>query len=318
MPRYGHTEGMSWQWAQVSPRVRRLVAEVPQSRAARALARRATPHRLRILAFHGVPDLARFEQLLDELLLDYAPVSAGDVRSALDGEGELPRFPVWFTFDDGLPSTFQAGRALADRAIQATAFVCPAVLDTNQYLWFQVWERCRKAGLLDGEDEGKRFALGRLKALPDEERRLETDVLHARLTSAGDQPPPQADQAMLEAWVRQGHDLGNHTWDHPMLDQCSPEEQREQVISAHRGLEARGFTPRFLAYPNGNGSGPAADAAAELGYAGSLLFDHRLTDLSGDRHRLSRLRLDSDAGTRRAASVASGAHSSAMHLVPRL
>lgn len=271
-----------------------------------------------MLAFHGVPDLVRFEQVLDEVLLGYTPVSSSDVLRALAGAGTLPRFPVWFTFDDGVPSTFQAGRALADRGIQATAFVCPAVLDTHQYLWFQAWERCREAGLLDGTDDRERFALARLKSLPDEERRAETAALLARLVSAGDQPPPQADQAMLQAWVRQGHDLGNHTWDHPMLDQCSPEEQRQQVISAHRDLEARGFAPRFLAYPNGNGSQAAADSAAELGYAGSLLFDHRLTDVAGDRHRLSRLRLDSDAGPRRAASVASGAHSAAMHLVPRL
>lgn len=267
---------------------------------------------------HGVPDLARFEQLLDEVLLDYTPVSSEDVHRALAGEGALPRFPVWFTFDDGNPSTFAAGAALSARGVQASAFVCPGVLDTDRYLWFQARERCLELGLLGQVDDQQRFALARLKSLPDEERRAETDILLTLLADAGDSPPPQADQAMLQAWVDQGHDLGNHTWDHPMLDQCSPEAQRAQVVNAHHALAERGFQARILAYPNGNWGKATEHAATELGYAGSLVFDHRLTRIGGDTHRLSRLRLDSDAPKRRTASVLSGAHSAALHLVPRL
>ena len=31
--------------------------------------------------------------------------------------------------------------------------------------------------------------------------------------------------------------VGNHTWDHPVLDQCSPEAQLVQTERAYRYLE---------------------------------------------------------------------------------
>lgn len=309
---------MQLSWSRVPPSIRRGIAQIPLSRLACTVARGASSNRLRVLALHGVPDLDRFEVLLDEVLADYSPVSSSDVRDALERDIGLPRFPVWFTFDDGLPSTFAAGQALADRGIRATAFVCPGVLDSDRHLWFQAWERCDELNLLGRPGDQDRFALSRLKTLPDSDRRAETDVLLVRLSEAGDRPPMQATQAMLERWVSQGHDIGNHTWDHPMLDRCSPETSRDQVAASHRALEERGFAASVLAYPNGNWSQSAEGAARELGYVGSLLFDHRLTTLDGNPHRLSRLRLDSDASSRRTASVLSGAHSTALHLMPRI
>ncbi len=309
---------MSDFWRRLSPALRRVASELPQTRVARFIVRGTTPSNLRILAFHGVPDLERFAAVLDATASGYTPVSSGDVQRALAGGGSLPRHPVWFTFDDGLPSTFAAGEMLAARGIKATAFVCPGVLDTNHRLWFQVWQRCRDRDLLEDEEIITRFALARLKTLPDAERRAAVRVLQARLDGLSDEAPPQAEQAMLQSWVGQGHDVGNHTWDHPMLDRCSPAEQKDQVVRAHRALEERGFLPQFLAYPNGNFAPAAAAAASELGYSGSLLFDHRLTRLGSPPHQLSRLRIDSDAGRRRAASILSGAHSAAVHLVPGL
>lgn len=280
-----------------------------------AWARRSTRRHLRILAFHGVPDLMQFQRVLDEVLRYYTPVSETDVAQALAGERPLAPNPVWFTFDDGLPSTFAAGALLQDRGVSATSFVCPSVIDTEDLLWFQVWDRCSELGLIETAEQ-ERFSLGRLKRLPDRERREETDVLNDRLSTGADKAPVQADQAMLEGWVAQGHSIGNHTWDHPLLDQCEPDEQRDQVERAHVDLVNRGFTPKFLAYPNGNWAPDAEAAAIDLGYVGSLMFDHRLTERSQPRHRLSRLRIDSDVSERRAASILSGAHPTAVHLVP--
>lgn len=226
-------ERMPTKWTKVPPPLRRAIAEAPQSWAAVAAARRATRGDLRILAFHGVPDFKRFADLLDAVTAQYVPVSASQVERALGGEELLPPYPVWFTFDDGLPSTFAAGELLARHGVRATAFVCPGVLDTDRLLWFQVRQRCLELYLLTDEDP--RFALSRLKSLNDAERRAETDVLQLRLVAAGATSPRQADQRMLETWIAQGHDIGNHTWDHPMLDQCSPEDPaRPGVPSASR------------------------------------------------------------------------------------
>lgn len=306
---------MSPLWSRVPASVRTVVSQIPQSRLAIRIARSLTPNRLRILAFHGVPDLHQFELLLDEILSHYTAVSEDEVVASIEGDLELPRLAAWFTFDDGLPSTLAAGPALARRGIRATAFVCPSVLDTAEPLWFQTWEQAESEGLLETPEFQAELSLSRMKTMPDHDRRKATEDLIQRLGSRGVGEFEQASQAMLTDWVKVGHYVGNHTWDHPLLDQCSPPSQREQVTRAHADLVGRGFCPRFLAYPNGNVAQGSVEAARELGYVGSVLFDHRLARIgSGDTHHLSRLRIDSDADTRRTSSILSGAHSAMLHL----
>lgn len=310
----GNTGFMVKPWSLVPGSARRFLGRLPLSESAVRLARKLSADRLRILAFHGVPDLAQFELVIDEALEHYTPVSEDDVVRAIVGDVGLPPHPVWFTFDDGLPSTLAAGARLAERNIRATAFVCPSVLDTTDRLWFQTWDEASELGLLATMNPQKEYTLSHLKNAPDAERRTSTGLLESRLSTAGAAVFHQATQEMLEDWVSAGHYIGNHTWDHPLLDRCSPADQRLQVSKAHEELVGRGFTPRFLAYPNGNTAPAAMEAARDLGYVGSLLFDHRLTRLRQDPHRLSRLRIDSDVPRKRAASILSGAHSAMLHL----
>lgn len=306
----GHTVSMSRLWYRVPTGFRHLVAQLPQSRLAATTARRLTPSRLRILAFHGIADLRQFELVLDAILGCYEPVSEDQIVEHLQSGKPLPRYPVWFTFDDGLPSTLAASSFLAKRGVRATAFVCPSVLDTTERLWFQTWDDAAARGILADST----FTLSHLKSTSDAERRSITTLLEERLSDAGAVGFPQATQGQLEDWVRAGHYIGNHTWDHPLLDRCSPADQHRQVLEAHKELVERGFAPRFLAYPNGNTGPGAIRAARELRYTGSLRFDHRLASPRQDPHLLSRLRIDSDVPVKRAVSILSGAHSAMVHL----
>lgn len=292
------------------------VSRLPESKLFHQPARSLTGERLRVLAFHGVPDLVQFERMVSEIRQRYTPVSADDVANALERGGALPRYPVWFTFDDGLPSTFKAGAMLAQHGVRATAFVCPAVLESPRLLWFQVVEACASNGLLSGE-EREAYSLSRLKLMSDIDRRAVIDGLSERL-GASSVTLEHATVGKVRHWVEQGHDVGNHTWDHPMLDQCTPAQQRTQVASAHDWFEKNGFDVRFFAFPNGNWASDAAAQARDVGYVGSLLFDHRLTDLRVDPHMLSRLRIDSDAEVPRALGILSGLHSGLFHAPQQL
>lgn len=304
-------------WPHVPSRVRHQVALLSQSKFVTSVAHRLTSDRLRILAFHGVPDPAKFAAVIDAILDEYTAVSEDDVVMATCGQSALPAHPVWFTFDDGLPSTLGQAELLAERGVRATAFVCPGVLDTKVRLWFQVWEDAHNLGLLT-EAEKVDFSLSKMKDMSDEERRRVTGVLEERLQIAeGEEGFMQGTQSMLDAWVRAGHFVGNHTWDHPLLDRCSPLDQKEQVLKAHDDLVKRGFAPRFLAYPNGNVADGAIEGAREAGYVGSLLFDHRLTNKDQDVYRLSRLRIDSHVPVERALSIVSGAHPALFQLALR-
>lgn len=300
----------------LNPNVRRWAAEVPQIRPVRALTQRLTRKKLRILAFHGIADASKFSVLVDAILDHYTPVTAAQVGRGLKGLSSLPDKPVWFTFDDGEPSVFEAGHMLAQRGIEATAFVCPAVIGTANLLWFQTMARCLERGLVTA-DERERFTFARFKLLIDDVRRSETQVLERRLAADGFVPPAQVDIEGLERWLRLGHEIGNHTWDHPCLDHCPPDEQAAQVRRAHEWLTERGFPVRFFAYPNGNWTATSAAVAQGLGYEASLLFDHRLASVAGPTDRVSRLRINADAPVRRGLSILSGAHSAMFHLRPQ-
>lgn len=298
-------------WQSAPKGLRRSLAGIATNRLARAAVLRATSGRLRVLAYHGVDDLERFERGVAQIVADYVPVSAEEVAASILGSTSLPLRAVWFTFDDGLKSTFDAAEMLAGHGVRATVFVNPASMDAPALQWFQVHDLATRRGLI-AADEQDRFAMRRLKTVPDEARRKEVAELAERLAALPDVPVSLSGRLEdVERWVRLGHDVGNHTWDHPCLDQCTPIQQREQIERAHTWLLAIGLQPRFFAYPNGDWSSEAAAVARELGYAGSVLFDHRLANVAGDPQRISRLRIDASADPRRVAGVVSGAHSAA-------
>ena len=305
--------GRGRSWAQVAPGVRAMLGHLPQTTLAVRCARRLTNRRLRILAFHGVDDVSAFDRLVAAVLRQYQPVTEDDVAAVIEHGRELPDFPVWFTFDDGLRSTLDAGEMLAGHGVRATAFVCPAVIGEPRRLWFQVAAEAHKRGTFRAPTGGMPQPRD-LKTLPDDERRRLIDMMDGEIPPVDLRSIIQV--ADLEKWRSQGHSVGNHTWDHPCLDTCAITEQRNQVVRAHDALSRWGMRPKFLAYPNGNYASEAAAQAQELGYVGSLLFDHALCgDMASLPHQISRLRIDSDATSRRALSILSGAHSAAHHLV---
>ncbi len=293
----------------------RIPADLVVSRPVRSAARVLTRGRLRILAFHGISDRTTFARLLDGLLDQYTPVNGDQVIGALHAvDADLPPYPAWFTFDDGEPSVFEVGPMLAERGVQATAFVCPGVIGTNRQLWFQTLAACQQRGLV-ADHEQARFSARRLKTVADGLRREETEVLAARLIANGFAAPAQADSAMLRRWQELGHEMGNHTWDHPCLDRCPADEQVAQVRRAHEWFTNEDVPVRFFAYPNGNWTQAAAAAARDLGYKASLLFDHRLVASRSPVDQVSRLRINSNAPVGRGLGILSGAHSAAFHLL---
>lgn len=296
-------------WARVPGPVRRLVVNLGTNSVVRSMTRKLTPRSLRILAFHGVDDPAHFEHLLRRILAICTPVNGDDITAWVTVRKPLPRYPVWFTFDDGLKTTFLAAELLASYGIQATCFVNPESIKDQSLLWFQTLDEISRQGKL-GPQERERFSTARLKAIPDEARRAEIRELSARLESrelAATTKSGSVDDMIR--WREMGHEIGNHTWDHPCLSQCPIDVQRSQITKAHEWLTRKGFSPRFMAYPNGDWTRDASAIATSLGYVASVLFDHRLNHSLGDPQRLSRLRLDADASVSRADSIVSGSHS---------
>jgi peptidoglycan/xylan/chitin deacetylase (PgdA/CDA1 family) len=273
---------------------------------------------LRVLAYHDIADDVAFGRHLALVRRHYRPVGADQVVAAVTERRSLPARAIWLTFDDGHPSTFAAGKALAAAGIPATVFICPSVVDTEQPLWWQLVDEAIRRQVLPAPYASDPAAFRAwLKTAPDAERRAEVDACRTALDNDCGSPfrVQQATSADLTQWAALGHHIGNHTWDHPMLDRCDATEQERQIVLAEQWLLARfPDQPKVFAYPNGNRTAHAEGVAAGLGYVVRALFDHRVARRLAPNRAVSRLRLDADAPPSRFRAIASGAHSGMFHL----
>lgn len=262
------------------------------------LARLSLRAPLRVLAYHEIRDVSGFRAQMEHMVERYRPVSAREVVAWMGG-ADLPSGAVWVTFDDGDPSVVEAGLPILDEVgVTATMFICPGLIDGDTPFWWQTVELAdpsRVAGL---------------KHIPDDERRRIVENIREDLTERKGHVPsrPQLTTAQLETWIDRGQEIGNHTWDHPMLDRCDDDEQVRQVRLAHEWIADRvPGAPPIFAYPNGNPAAAADAALEELGYELWALFDHRMSTRPDDR-RLSRLRTNADADLARFRAIVSGVH----------
>ncbi|MER5862681.1 polysaccharide deacetylase family protein [Kitasatospora sp. NPDC002040] len=271
--------------------------------------------RLSVLAYHGVDDLPSFTAQMERLVRGATPVPLAAVERAVAEGRPLPPRSVLVTFDDGDRTLLTRGLPVLDRLrIPAAAFVVAELIDGDQPFWWREAAELVAIGgsarvLSDGAPGAPGAAVGRLKALPDAERRGAIEELRASA------PRPAARQQQLSALelldlVAAGVAVGNHTLGHPCLDRCTDGVVRAEVEQAHRLLtDWLGAAPTAFAYPNGNFDARADAVLRELGYRLGFLFDHRQDALLPPNPlRISRLRVNSDTSRARFDTILSGLH----------
>lgn len=282
------------------------------------LGRKLEPIRLRVLAYHGVADAAAFAAHVEHLSRYYNPVSGSDVSEWLLGASSLPEDAVWLTFDDGRPDVVDCAMPLLKRwGMPATIFVCPGLFPAGSRFWqTEVLAALAVGGAyrFEGRDYYDRDLVVRLKGVRDECRREVVDELRGRLDGWQPMREDAVSEAQVLRWLDAGLEVGNHTWSHPCMDQCDPDEQHRQIVRAHRALtDLLGSPPFLFAYPNGDWTPDAEQVLHQLGYKVAPVFDHRFVSATTSPLRLSRLRIDSDASLDRLRAVLSGVHPTLFH-----
>ena len=283
-----------------------------------SIANRASRYRLRVLAYHSVSDGDSFAYQIRYIRDHFQPVSSAEVIAALDGDHELAPSSVWVTFDDGDPSIVTTALPiLRAYEIEATAFICPGLVASTRPFWWQLVDFALASGIhtgLKGRTFGKTDApdlVRTLKRVSDVERRRVVESIAADVENVlgSSYQRQQISMDALKEFAESGGTIANHTWDHPCLDRCAPDEQARQIRLAHEWLMER-FPQEHLcfAYPNGNYSDASERVVDELGYGAALLFDHRLTRKDQPRFRLSRLRVSDTTPPHRFAAILSGVH----------
>jgi peptidoglycan/xylan/chitin deacetylase (PgdA/CDA1 family) len=260
---------------------------------------------LRVLAYHAVDEKDAFDIQISHIAHHYQPIGADEVMS-----GGWPARAVWVTLDDGDPSIIDIGLEILTRySIPATAFICPGVIDTDQPFWWHLVVAAAEAGVqIDGTTLSS-TTVDRLKLVPDASRRQYVARVGEAYVERVGTPftRRQLTRREIDIWVGTGNTIGNHTWDHPLLDQCATEVQSAQVERAHQWITEHYETPTLFAYPNGNLAPETAELLAELGYGVGALFDHRL-HRGGDPLLVSRIRANASDSLAEFKAKVSGLH----------
>lgn len=242
------------------------------------LSRRASRASLIILIYHRVlsqsddllpsePSAADFSAQMDLIANLFTVLPLREAARRLRS-GALPRRALCITFDDGYANNLHVAQPiLAKRGLPATIFVAPGFLSGGRMFNDTVIEAIRRAppeldlapaglGTLHLPDVSARrdaiaTILGKLKYLPEEERRNRAERIAEAVGGQLDSNLMMTPQEVSEAHAR-GLEIGAHTLHHPILTQTEADTALREIIESKRRLEEiTGAPVTSFAYPNG-------------------------------------------------------------------
>lgn len=257
--------------------------------------------RLRVLAYHKVPDEVAFEKQVVFLKSQYNIISIEDLRLHFRENKSLPKNPLLITFDDGDISVLEKGIPVLKRhKISSCIFIITDLINTSKDVWIK---RVEEKELKDGKTYLQaRDTVRQFKEMPNIER-LRAMKDYPEITK------PQLSTENLKEMQQQGMFIGNHTHTHAMLDKCSTQEIEKELAESSRvfkELQLSGFT--VFAYPNGNVSEITTKVLQNYGMELVFLFDHKINQENPDPLNISRIRVDSDTEMTEFKAKVSGVH----------
>ncbi len=266
-----------------------------------------TADKLRVLAYHTVPQPDKYDDQLAYLRSNYNLVSLADVLTAVRNKTELPKRSVLITFDDGERSVYEAGLPLHIKyGLPAVLFIITGLIGTNEPFWWKKVEMHYAAQGLTYVDA--RNKVKELKELPDSDRRSYLGTLPTTLYQT------QLTRLELRELDNGGITLANHTATHPLVNKCSETEFKEELMAAKRFFTSLGVGyPRVFAYPNGNATSMAEAVLVQQGIDTAFLFDHALATQPLNPLRISRIRVNTYDPLPEFKAKISGLHSFIYH-----
>lgn len=209
------------------------------------------------------------------------PIGLSDLVAALEGGRRLPPRSVHVTIDDAYAGVEEHALPVLRRlGIPATLFVPTAFPDAaDGFWWDRVYHAVMRTEARSVRLEDRDVTLGgpaergatfrrihdRLIDLPHPRAIEEADRIVAALGAEPGSPSVLGWGALRRAHA-DGFALAPHSHTHPRLDRIEPDAARAQVADSTDRIRAEtGSMPLAFAYPGGFWSGPAAEAARNIG-----------------------------------------------------
>lgn len=255
---------------------------------------------------------AAFEAQLRVIRDRFVPMTVSDLCDALRA-GTAPANAVALTIDDGYENVHRyALPLLRAYRVPATFYVTTGFLERALWLWPDTisyalqhttrtaieWSDGRQERTLRLDSSMARpyvwqTLTDHVATLPSTEVRGFLAHVLARLevclpaAPVGDYAPITWEQ--LKEFAAAGIEIGDHTWSHPWLTRCTPEEVAYEIRHSKAILEARlGGAVRSFAYPHGAYTPAIRQAVRDAGFANAVSGTGGPTDDWGDCYSVPR------------------------------
>jgi peptidoglycan/xylan/chitin deacetylase (PgdA/CDA1 family) len=207
--------------------------------------------------------LAEFRGLVEYYLEhDYRFVGPDELLAGLEPGGKY----AMLTFDDGYFNNTLALPVLEEYRVPALFFISTDHVQKQKCFWWDVLYRERLTQGVSGHRLHDEIVA--MKSQTTEQIEAE---LAARFGAGAFAPRSEIDRPFTPDELREfaAHPhvhLGNHTANHAILTNYTPDQVRVQIAAAQAALEGMtGQRPRLIAYPNGAHSHRVVQTCAELG-----------------------------------------------------
>ena len=205
----------------------------------------------------------QFRQFIEYYLgHGYRFIGPNDLLRGLPADGKY----VMITFDDGYYNNALALPILEEFKVPALFFISTDHVRENKCFWWDVLYRERRAmGASRGQIYNETLAINARRT-----EQIEAELL-ARFGAEALKPRGDIDRPFSPGELRKFAaspyvHLGNHTADHAILTNYTPEQVRDQLQGAQEALRAMaGVDPVAIAYPNGAHNKEIVRACQEIG-----------------------------------------------------
>ena len=208
--------------------------------------------------------VSQFDEFIDYFLgNDYVFLKPEDLLAGLEKDKRY----AMITFDDGYYNNLFAIDTLNKYKTPAVFFVTVKnMLDNKSYWWDIVYKHRSKQGYSKYKIKTEQELLKDFKHAYIEE------YIKSNFGRDSFKPWSDIDRPMTEMEVKSlvkspYSTIGNHTYNHSILINCSKSEIKEEFLESNKILsDLTGTSPIVVAFPNGSYNKMALDVAEEIGF----------------------------------------------------
>lgn len=236
-------------------------------------------NRITIISYHA-PSVRVFREHIKYLHKHYVFMSMDDLYEILRSNRHPIKYGLVVTFDDGHKSNVDLLPIFKEYKIRPVIYCCSQVVASMHPFWWKMVDK---------------NVVKEYKNMPNVDRLYylkEKGFYTPNMTISNAQALSRQDIDILKEYVT----FGSHTRFHPILTQCSQEEQKNEIVNSKYELEKLCGTPiNHFAYPNGNYNDYSVKYVREAGYATARTTDVGWNDTNSNMYTLKVLGISDDA-----------------------